>query len=115
MLFFGRSYMAPERLQGTHYTVQSDIWSLGLSLVEMAIGRYPIPPPDHRELAAIFGAATPGSSTSSTNQQAGEYSSDQYSNEKTLMICMVHDVRNELQRLVVFSHCYYSKKGASSF
>jgi len=51
-----RSYMAPERLQGDHYTVQSDIWSLGLSLVEMALGRYPIPPPDHRELAAIFGA-----------------------------------------------------------
>lgn len=51
-----RSYMAPERLQGNHYTVQSDIWSLGLSLVEMAVGRYPIPPPDHRELAAIFGS-----------------------------------------------------------
>lgn len=33
-----RSYMSPERLQGTHYSVQSDIWSLGLSLVEMAIG-----------------------------------------------------------------------------
>ncbi|XP_023227945.1 dual specificity mitogen-activated protein kinase kinase 1-like isoform X2 [Centruroides sculpturatus] len=51
-----RSYMSPERLQGTHYTVQSDIWSLGLSLVEMAIGRYPIPPPDPKELAAIFGS-----------------------------------------------------------
>ncbi|XP_022656451.1 dual specificity mitogen-activated protein kinase kinase 1-like [Varroa jacobsoni] len=51
-----RSYMSPERLQGTHYTVQSDIWSLGLSLVEMAIGRYPIPPPDSKELSAIFGA-----------------------------------------------------------
>ncbi|GBM70052.1 Dual specificity mitogen-activated protein kinase kinase 1 [Araneus ventricosus] len=50
-----RSYMSPERLQGTHYTVQSDIWSLGLSLVEMAIGRYPIPPPEPKELAAIFG------------------------------------------------------------
>ncbi|XP_064474410.1 dual specificity mitogen-activated protein kinase kinase 1-like isoform X1 [Ornithodoros turicata] len=50
-----RSYMSPERLQGTHYTVQSDIWSLGLSLVEMALGRYPIPPPDDRELTAIFG------------------------------------------------------------
>lgn len=35
-----RSYMSPERLQGTHYSVQSDIWSLGLSLVEMAIGMY---------------------------------------------------------------------------
>lgn len=34
-----RSYMSPERLQGTHYSVQSDVWSLGLSLVEMAIGK----------------------------------------------------------------------------
>ncbi|CAL7948210.1 mitogen-activated protein kinase kinase 1 isoform X2 [Xylocopa sonorina] len=49
-----RSYMSPERLQGTHYSVQSDIWSLGLSLVEMAIGMYPIPPPDEKTLAAIF-------------------------------------------------------------
>lgn len=49
-----RSYMSPERLQGTHYSVQSDIWSLGLSLVEMAIGMYPIPPPDALTLAAIF-------------------------------------------------------------
>nr|CAG4640976.1 EOG090X08J3 [Eulimnadia texana] len=51
-----RSYMSPERLQGTHYSIQSDIWSLGLSLVEMAIGMYPIPPPDSQTLAAIFGS-----------------------------------------------------------
>lgn len=50
-----RSYMSPERLQGTRYSVQSDIYSLGLSLVEMAIGMYPIPPPDAKTLAAIFG------------------------------------------------------------
>ncbi|KAL6252046.1 hypothetical protein P5V15_002174 [Pogonomyrmex californicus] len=50
-----RSYMSPERLQGTHYSVQSDIWSLGVSLVEMAIGMYPIPPPDDKLLAIIFG------------------------------------------------------------
>ncbi|XP_052870086.1 dual specificity mitogen-activated protein kinase kinase dSOR1 [Anopheles bellator] len=49
-----RSYMSPERLQGTHYSVQSDIWSLGLSLVEMAIGMYPIPPPDGKTLDLIF-------------------------------------------------------------
>jgi mitogen-activated protein kinase kinase 1 len=42
-------------LQGTHYSVQSDIWSLGLSLVEMALGMYPIPPPDAKTLTAIFG------------------------------------------------------------
>ncbi|XP_011707624.1 PREDICTED: dual specificity mitogen-activated protein kinase kinase dSOR1 [Wasmannia auropunctata] len=51
-----RSYMSPERLQGSHYSVQSDIWSLGVSLVEMAIGMYPIPPPDDKLLAAIFGS-----------------------------------------------------------
>ncbi|KAK6468313.1 dual specificity mitogen-activated protein kinase kinase 2 [Huso huso] len=50
-----RSYMSPERLQGTHYSVQSDVWSMGLSLVELSIGRYPIPPPDARELEAVFG------------------------------------------------------------
>lgn len=39
-----QSYMAPERITtssaGT-YSVQSDIWSLGLSIAEMALGRYP--------------------------------------------------------------------------
>lgn len=28
---------------------------MGLSLVELSIGRYPIPPPDAKELEAIFG------------------------------------------------------------
>lgn len=28
---------------------------MGLSLVEMAIGRYPIPPPEPKDLASIFG------------------------------------------------------------
>ncbi|XP_020287898.1 dual specificity mitogen-activated protein kinase kinase 1 [Pseudomyrmex gracilis] len=64
-----RSYMSPERLQGTHYTVQSDIWSLGLSLVEMAIGMYPIPPPDEKTIASIFSspAAQPTAETVTTN------------------------------------------------
>merc|ERR1719315_764290 len=52
-----RSYMAPERSQGTHYSVASDLWSLGLSLLEMALGCYPIPPPDPSHLAHIFGPA----------------------------------------------------------
>lgn len=49
-----RSYMSPERLEGQRYTVQSDIWSLGLSLVELGIGRYPIPTPTQREIDDIF-------------------------------------------------------------
>lgn len=54
-----RSYMAPERLQGTHYSVQSDIWSMGLSLVELAIGRYPIPPPQSKDFDAAFEGEDP--------------------------------------------------------
>uniref|UniRef100_A0A8C7GRJ6 Dual specificity mitogen-activated protein kinase kinase 1 n=1 Tax=Oncorhynchus kisutch TaxID=8019 RepID=A0A8C7GRJ6_ONCKI len=60
-----RSYMSPERLQGTHYSVQSDIWSMGLSLVEMAVGRFPIPPPDACELEIIFGFPMEGDACSS--------------------------------------------------
>ena len=32
----------------------SDIWSLGLSLVEMSIGRYPIPPPPRSDIDHLF-------------------------------------------------------------
>ena len=53
-LYYTRSYMSPERLQGSQYSVASDLWSLGLSLVEMALGCYPIPPPDPNHLAQVM-------------------------------------------------------------
>ncbi|KAJ7250021.1 Pkinase-domain-containing protein [Mycena haematopus] len=40
--FVGTStYMSPERIQGAQYTVKSDVWSLGVSLIELALGRFP--------------------------------------------------------------------------
>lgn len=50
----------PERLNGSPYSVQSDIWSLGLSLIEMSIGMYPIPMPDQSTLDKIFGPSSSG-------------------------------------------------------
>jgi hypothetical protein len=34
--------------------VQSDVWSLGLSLVELAIGRYPVPSLSREQYASLF-------------------------------------------------------------
>lgn len=44
-----QSYMAPERIKSFNpdaatYTVHSDVWSLGLTLLEVALGTYPYPP-----------------------------------------------------------------------
>lgn len=40
--FTGTSYyMAPERIQGQSYTVTSDVWSLGLTLMEVSMNRFP--------------------------------------------------------------------------
>lgn len=34
-------YMSPERLQGLTYSYTSDIWSLGLIIIELCTGKYP--------------------------------------------------------------------------
>ncbi|GAB4853761.1 serine/threonine protein kinase [Ancistrocladus abbreviatus] len=39
-------YMAPERFSESTYGYRSDIWSLGLVLLECATGFFPYPPPD---------------------------------------------------------------------
>lgn len=40
--FVGTStYMAPERIQGAKYSIKSDVWSVGLTIMELAIGRFP--------------------------------------------------------------------------
>ncbi|KAI5783611.1 kinase-like domain-containing protein [Geopyxis carbonaria] len=68
-----QSYMAPERIasngpggvgvgtgpQGT-YGVQSDIWSLGLSLLECAMGCYPYPPETYNNIFSQLSAIVEG-------------------------------------------------------
>eukprot|EP01135_Chromosphaera_perkinsii_P006760 Nk52_evm8s578 gene=Nk52_evmTU8s578 len=40
-------YMAPERIKGSkEYSIRSDVWSLGISIVEMVTGQYPYPRTD---------------------------------------------------------------------
>ena len=32
----------PERILGSPYSVKSDVWSFGMTLLELAIGRFPL-------------------------------------------------------------------------
>lgn len=61
-----QSYMAPERIKSASpadvvtYTVHSDIWSLGLSLLEIALGYYPYPPETYSNIFSQLSAIVDG-------------------------------------------------------
>ncbi|KAI7645041.1 kinase-like protein, partial [Hortaea werneckii] len=66
-----QSYMAPERISsggmasagadaGGTYSVQSDIWSLGLTIIECALGRYPYPPETYDNIFSQLSAIVDG-------------------------------------------------------
>ncbi len=61
-----QSYMAPERIKGESqnmlgtYTVASDVWSLGLSMVETTQGTYPYPPETYSNVFAQLQAIVHG-------------------------------------------------------
>jgi len=40
------TYMSPERFRGDDYMFDTDLWGLGLSIVECALGKYPYPDSD---------------------------------------------------------------------
>ena len=64
--------MAPERISsggvaqaganpgGGTYSVQSDIWSLGLTIIECALGRYPYPPETYDNIFSQLSAIVDG-------------------------------------------------------
>ncbi|KAF2497009.1 kinase-like protein [Lophium mytilinum] len=67
-----QSYMAPERISsggmaqaganpgGGTYSVQSDIWSLGLTIIECAMGQYPYPPETYNNIFSQLSAIVDG-------------------------------------------------------
>eukprot|EP00270_Netrium_digitus_P008303 TRINITY_DN2475_c0_g1_i2.p1 TRINITY_DN2475_c0_g1~~TRINITY_DN2475_c0_g1_i2.p1 ORF type:complete len:390 (+),score=52.08 TRINITY_DN2475_c0_g1_i2:175-1344(+) len=55
MTFVGTcTYMSPERIEGKVYNYTSDIWALGLALLECSIGRFPYSRPGVRRTFSNF-------------------------------------------------------------
>lgn len=46
------TYMSPERITGKAYSFSTDIWALGLTLLEAACGHFPYLPAGVRHLPA---------------------------------------------------------------
>jgi serine/threonine protein kinase len=36
-------YLQPERISGHQYTISSDVWSTGITLLELAMNKFPFP------------------------------------------------------------------------
>lgn len=59
-------HFQPERIKGESkneemaYTVSSDVWSLGLSLIELAMGAFPYPPETYANVFAQLTAIIHG-------------------------------------------------------
>ncbi|KAK7692972.1 MAP kinase kinase Wis1 [Cerrena zonata] len=77
-----QSYMAPERIKGEStgnlgtYTVSSDVWSLGLAMIEMGLGHYPYPPETYANVFAQLTAIVHGDAPELPEERFSESARD---------------------------------------
>ncbi|XAR67066.1 Mitogen-activated protein kinase kinase [Bertholletia excelsa] len=101
------NYMAPERISGSTYDYKSDIWSLGMVILECAIGRFPYIQSEDQQgwptfyelLEAIVGSPPPSAPP------------DQFSPEFCSFVsaCIQKDPRDRLSALDLLSHPFIKK------
>lgn len=54
------AYMSPERISAADYSYEADIWSLGVSLWECAVGRYPHGTPEDASADTVSSKSSTG-------------------------------------------------------
>lgn len=69
--------LQPERISGDPYTVKSDVWSLGITLVELAIGRFPFSSEDDQSDSDEDGDDDLRAHLDSLSLQLGQLKEDQ--------------------------------------
>lgn len=101
------NYMSPERIIGGSYDYKCDIWSLGLVILECAIGRFPYIPSEQEEGWLSFYELL----EAIVEQPPPTAPSDQFSPEFCSFIsaCVQKDPQQRLSSLELLSHPFIKK------
>ncbi|XP_010924452.1 mitogen-activated protein kinase kinase 1 isoform X1 [Elaeis guineensis] len=101
------NYMSPERISGSSYDYKSDIWSLGLVILECAIGRFPYIPSEQEEGCLSFYELL----EAIVDQPPPSAPSDQFSPEFCSFIsaCLQKDPQERMSSLELLSHPFIKK------
>lgn len=101
------NYMSPERISGKTYDYKSDIWSLGLVILECAIGRFPYIQSEDQQGSPSFYELL-GSIVESPPPSAPK---DQFSPEFCAFIsaCIQKDPQERMSALDLLTHPYIRK------
>ncbi|KAG0475481.1 hypothetical protein HPP92_015167 [Vanilla planifolia] len=101
------NYMAPERISGGSYDYKSDIWSLGLVILECAIGSFPYKQIENEESPLSFYELL----QSIVEEDPPSAPSDQFSPEFCSFIsaCIQKDPVKRISSLELLSHPFIKK------
>ncbi|KAL3532654.1 hypothetical protein ACH5RR_006175 [Cinchona calisaya] len=102
------SYMSPERIVGGSYGYRSDIWSLGLVLLECATGQFPYSPPQQGGWINLYELME-----TIVDQPAPRAPSDLFSRELCSFIsaCIQKDPKDRLSANELMMHPFLNKFG----
>ncbi|KAK6147676.1 hypothetical protein DH2020_018588 [Rehmannia glutinosa] len=100
------NYMSPERILGGNYGYRSDIWSLGLVLLECATGEFPFSSPQPEGWANVYELME-----TIVDQPAPHAPSDLYSPEFCAFIsaCVQKDPKDRLSANELMAHPFITK------
>ncbi|KAF8813833.1 kinase-like protein [Phlegmacium glaucopus] len=108
-----QSYMAPERIKGESqnnlgtYTVSSDVWSLGLSMIEIGLGQYPYPPETYSNVFAQLTAIVNGDPPELPDDKYSEVARDWVS------LCLRKDPNRRASYRELLDHPFLRHDGES--
>jgi serine/threonine protein kinase len=96
------TYMSPERIVGGKYSYNSDIWSLGLTVMTVAIGKFPFQKEAEGGYWALLQALREKEIESMNEFMGEDVFSDEF--EDFVKLCLVKDPKERLEAKDLLKH-----------